>query len=182
MRVLVLGCLGEIVKSTNYGLFGDATSLISQLIGSIKNDISSLEERPVVDLVDALTKIIAQDASPKVTAEARQLLGRVHGVVSDMAVENADLVDTSFIMDYLNSINPLHKRRGLDREKTEAFLAMFRAKCQEEGTQEFVRDYLANTQLAIQATRSYGLPELEDLLVGKWTDGKRAYVEPLGHF
>lgn len=100
-----------------------------KLIDSIKNDISSLEERPVVDLVNALTKLISQRQRGKVASEALQLFSRVHSVVSDMAVENADLVDTNFIMDYLNSISTIQKRRRLDQEKTDSFLDMFRKKC-----------------------------------------------------
>ncbi len=68
-----------------------------------------------------------------VNRETSDLLKRVHSVVSDMAVENADLVDTTFIMDYLVSIRHLSKKR-LPRDKTEAFVEMSRSKFQEEST------------------------------------------------
>lgn len=102
---------------------------MSKLLDSIKNDIGDLEERPVVELVNALTKIISLQTVGRVGAEAVELLSRVHSVVSDMAVENAGLVDTNFIMDYLNSISTIQKRRRLDQDKTDAFLDMFRRKC-----------------------------------------------------
>jgi len=79
--------------------------------------------------VNALTKIISLQTVGRVGAEAVELLSRVHSVVSDMAVENAGLVDTNFIMDYLNSISTIQKRRRLDQDKTDAFLDMFRRKC-----------------------------------------------------
>jgi hypothetical protein len=51
----------------------------------------------------------------------------VHHVVSDMAIENSDLVEVSFMIDYLDAIAQIKNR--LDKDKTEAFVDMFRAKC-----------------------------------------------------
>ncbi len=76
---------------------------------------------------------MALNSRGDVNREANELLKRVHSVVSDMAVENADLVDTTFIMDYLVSIRFLSKKR-LPRDKTEAFVEMSRSKFQEEST------------------------------------------------
>ena len=84
--------------------------LTLKLIDSINNDISSLEERPVIDLMKALSKLLTQQhLQPNVQGQARDLFKRVHNVVSDMAIENQDLVDTNFIIDYLNSIST-HRR------------------------------------------------------------------------
>ena len=88
-----------------------------------------------------------------------------------MAIENQDLVDTNFIIDYLNSINT-HKRM-LENEKTESFLNMFRAKCQEEETEQYIVEYLNNIGASLDLCLKYDAPELEKLLFKKWTDGKR---------
>jgi len=131
MRVNLLQCLSEITKynqSQNF-LNHKCQTLMGALVDSIKEDISSLEERPVLDLVNVLSRLLAQGLRPQTSAKAADLLATVHGVVSDMAVENADLVEASFILDYLNAIKV--ERRRLDADKTEAFVDMFRAKCQE---------------------------------------------------
>ena len=61
MRAEMLDCLSEITKySTGENfLTGQCRSLMNSLLTSIKNDIGSLEERPVVDLVKVLTKLLA---------------------------------------------------------------------------------------------------------------------------
>ena len=143
MRVMILNRLAEISKFANPFVMQDTQKLILKLIDSINNDISSLEERPVIDLMKALSKMLTQQhLQAGVQAQARELFKRVHNVVSDMAIENQDLVDTNFIIDYLNSINT-HKRM-LENEKTESFLGMFRAKCQEEETEQYIVEYLNN--------------------------------------
>lgn len=43
-------------------------------------------------------------------------------------------------MDYLRATASMGNR--LDRDKTEAFVEMFRQKCGEEGTQQYIRDHL----------------------------------------
>lgn len=63
----------------------------------------------------------------------------------------------------------------LDRDKTEAFVEMFRQKCGEEGTQQYIRDHLQNSLMAIEVDKKHNLPELKDLILEKWTDGKRNF-------
>ena len=69
--------------------------LMHQIVQSIGEDISALDERPVIFLVDTLANILAQkiDNGP-LNRETANLLHSVHNVVSDMAVENSDLVET----------------------------------------------------------------------------------------
>ena len=68
---------------------------MTQIIQSIGVDISALDERPVLTLINTLTKIMSQrTASRELNTETLNLINNVHNVVSDMAVENADLVET----------------------------------------------------------------------------------------
>lgn len=105
---------------------------------------------------------------------ANYLYKRVHDVVSDMAVENADLVDLNFIMDYLNSINVMQRR--LDKDKTEAFVEMFRNKCQDESTVRFISDYMGNTKMLLDVQKNFQITELDDICLQKWTVGERLKI------
>ena len=60
MRVMILNRLSEISKFGNQFLMNDIQKLMLKLIDSINNDISSLEERPVIDLMKALSKLLTQ--------------------------------------------------------------------------------------------------------------------------
>jgi len=59
---------------------------MDQLIDSINGDISSLEERAVIDLMNTLSTIIGTES--KLSRKSVELSRRVHNVVTDMAVEN----------------------------------------------------------------------------------------------
>ena len=87
-----------------------------------------------------------------------------------MAVENADLVETSFLLDYLNAIK-VEKRWRLASGKTDSFVDMFRAKCKDESVGEYVCDHMVMSQSAINVSNAYAVPELDALLLRKWTDG-----------
>ena len=50
-----------------------------------------------------------------------------------MAADNSELVDTQFLMDYLNSTRFARKR--LDQESLEALLNILSTKCEEESTE-----------------------------------------------
>ena len=74
----------------------------------------SLEERAVIQLINALRQVIAvQSNQNSLMIGSLNLISRVHGVVSEMAVDNAELVDINFCMEYLNGIGPV-RNRGLD--------------------------------------------------------------------
>ena len=103
---------------------------IEKLLDSIQYDISSLEERPVVELMNALTKVMTSDMRMSLIRNAEELFSMVHTIVTEMAVNNTDLVDSNFIMDYLNSVSSLQFTK-LDSDKTQAFIQMFNEKCQE---------------------------------------------------
>lgn len=47
-------------------------------------------------------------------------------------MDNSELVDTQFLMDYLNSISRAKKR--IEADSIEALLGIFAAKCAEEST------------------------------------------------
>ena len=108
------------------------------------------------------------------------MLTKVHGVVSDMAVENADLVETTFIIDYLNAIK--HEGRRLDKDKTESFVDMFRTKCQEEQVEKYVCDHMVQALPALEVAKAYAVPELDVLLMRKWADGDRCVTALLELF
>jgi hypothetical protein len=59
-----------------------------------------------------------------------------------MAVENADLVDITFILEYLSAIRNMQKK--LDWRKTEAFVDLARNKFQDESTKKYILDVLVN--------------------------------------
>jgi len=177
MRVMILSCIVEMAKFTNGDsqIGQESFGLIKDLLESINDDISSLEERPVVELMQALTKIIALNPRNDVMQTATYLYKRVHDVVSDMAVENADLVDLNFIMDYLNSINVMQRR--LDKDKTEAFVDMFRNKCKDESTVRYISDYMMNTKMLLDVHENFQITELDDICLKKWTDGEKLKMQ-----
>lgn len=112
---------------------------MQQIIMSIGEDISALDERPVINLVNSLTKILAQKIdNNQLNRETINLMQSVHNVVSDMAVENSDLVETEFVINYMNSIASI--RRRLNKDKTESFIDMFRGKCQDEQVEQHMID------------------------------------------
>ena len=134
MRVNMLDSLSNITKynTSNEKMVNRmCQKLIQQIIMSIGEDISALDERPVINLVNSLTKILAQKLdNNQLNRETINLMQSVHNVVSDMAVENSDLVETEFVINYMNSIASI--RRRLNKDKTESFIDMFRGKCQDE--------------------------------------------------
>ena len=99
----------------------NATQIIEKILQSIEQDISSLEEQTVVFLMNNLSQMIGSNLTGNT---ASNLFKTVHNVVCEMAVENADLVDSQFVVDYLNSIR--HRRYILSRDKTDAFVDLMR--------------------------------------------------------
>jgi len=77
----------------------ECLNLMEQLIESINGDISLLEERTVISLINSLTKIASQNN--KLVGKSIDLVRRVHQVVATMAIENEGLVDTNFVFEYL---------------------------------------------------------------------------------
>ena len=142
MRVNMLDSLSNITKyhTSNEKMVNRmCQKLIQQIIMSIGEDISALDERPVINLVNSLTKILAQKLdNNQLNRETINLMQSVHNVVSDMAVENSDLVETEFVINYMNSIASI--RRRLNKDKTESFIDMFRGKCQDEQVEQYVID------------------------------------------
>jgi hypothetical protein len=63
MRSQILSRLAEISKFQNAYIQRDIQDLMATIINSIENDISSLEERPVVELMHTLNKIMSVDSS-----------------------------------------------------------------------------------------------------------------------
>ena len=142
MRVNMLDCLSNITKynSSNEKMVNRmCQKLMQQIIMSIGEDIAALDERPVINLVNSLTKILAQKIdNNQLNRETINLMQSVHNVVSDMAVENSDLVETEFVINYMNSIASI--RRRLNKDKTESFIDMFRGKCQDEQVEQHMID------------------------------------------
>ena len=50
---------------------------------------------------------------------------------------------------------------------------MFREKCQDENTEQYIVEYLVNIASSLDLVYKYDTPELEKMLLKKWTDGKR---------
>ena len=50
---------------------------------------------------------------------------------------------------------------------------MFREKCQDEQTEQYIVEYLNNIGSSLDLCLKYDTPELEKMLLKKWTDGKR---------
>jgi len=130
MRVQLLRCLSQITK---FSYANDRQSmtcqrLMGRLVDSIKEDIQSLDERPVLEVVALLSKLYAQGGlTRQLKDKVLRLSQDLHGVVCDMAVENAHMVETSFLVAYLKGLSSMQSR--LDSDKTSAFLEMFRAHC-----------------------------------------------------
>ena len=97
-----------------------------------------------------------------------------------MATDNSELVDTQFLMDYLNSTRFARKR--LDQESLEALLNILSTKCEEESTMEFIIDQQHDSKIALNIVEHYDVPVLESLLVRKWTDGKKVNNHQLAIF
>ena len=62
---------------------------MNKLIDSITDDLQSLDERPVLELVTTLTLLLAQHNRPQIQKKAVGLLGTIHDLVSQMAQENS---------------------------------------------------------------------------------------------
>lgn len=86
MRNNILGRLLEMGKYPNSIVVRHAEKLIKDLIISIGNDISSLEERPVVDLMKNLVKFEGLNLRPDVGSHAKNLSNEVNDTVTNMAV------------------------------------------------------------------------------------------------
>lgn len=106
MRNNILGKVLEMAKYPSHSVARNADRLIKDLMRSIGQDISSLEERPVVDLMNNLVKSDGLNLRPDVRAAARNLFNEVNDTVTNMAVQNAELVDLVFMMDYLSTVAP----------------------------------------------------------------------------
>ena len=95
MRVNMLDRLQQITRfGTDDRIVKNCARLMTQIAQSIGVDISALDERPVLTLITTLTKIVSQRTGRELNSETLNLLNNVHNVVCDMAVENADLVET----------------------------------------------------------------------------------------
>ena len=68
MRINMLGCLSNITKHTysNSILNSTCQTLMNKLIDSITDDLQSLDERPVLELVTTLTLLLAQHNRPQI--------------------------------------------------------------------------------------------------------------------
>jgi len=69
----------------------------------------------------------------------------------------------------------------IDKDKTAAFVGMFQSKLGGDSTQSYIRDHFRNSQVAIDVAERYNLPELENVMVEKWMDGRRTFPQLLEH-
>ena len=106
----------------------------------------------------------------------------VHNVVVDMAVDNADLVDINFTIDYLKAISPYQMQKRIDSDKTNALVKMFREKCGEASTISYINDFMNKTENAIVVASRFEVPELDEALISKWTQGKKVGDSFLLHY
>lgn len=74
------------------------------IISSIEKDISSIEERTVITLMQALGQLEAFYFAGRRSSSVSKLAAHMHNVVANMAIENAELVDVNFMIDYLHAI------------------------------------------------------------------------------
>ena len=72
-----------------------------KLLNSIEGDMSQLEERSVLNLMDALRKVHALSVSPLITRTSANHISSLHKIVCEMASENEELVDGKFCLEYL---------------------------------------------------------------------------------
>ena len=98
-----------------------------------------------------------------------------------MAVENDDLVDSTFIIDYLSSIQT--KVQVLDKSKTDAFAGLLRAKFEDESVRDYIIERYNSTEKLLAIMDRYDIKELEELLLEKWhKETNRNNVSFIDHF
>jgi hypothetical protein len=64
-------------------------------------------------------------------------------------------------------------QKRLDSVKTNALVKMFRDKCSERSTIDYINDYMNKTENAIEVANKFEVPELDDALISKWVQGKK---------
>ena len=74
--------------------------LTVELLQSLSDDISSLQERSVINMMDAFIKI-AQTDHRTLKQKSQDVAIQLHNLVNEMAQRNADLVDIHFLISYL---------------------------------------------------------------------------------
>ena len=131
MRVLVLTKLADIHKYHVNPVqpSQELPRLLDKLLLSIDNDIRSLEERPVIQLMATLSNLSGQNLRGSTRRALNNLFVKLHTVVSQMASENADLVDSNFVLDYLFTTQNLFTNRRSRRDDpctVDSFLDIFR--------------------------------------------------------
>jgi len=110
-----------------------------KLLHSIEGDLSQLEERTVLDLMDVLRKVHSTRLSLAVTEKSASLIENLHNIVCDMASENMELVDGNFALNYLNRICHIDSDL-LDQDKVKVFVDIFRMKANDPDTVSFLVD------------------------------------------
>ena len=102
MRIQILNSLADVLQHSTQGyLFNKVCQTCTMLLTSIQRDIEQLEERPVLEFIGILNKLYGTQASGQVNNLVGDLLKRVTDIVTEMAVENTDLVDANFSINYL---------------------------------------------------------------------------------
>ena len=184
MRINMLACLSNITKHIYTGniLNNSCQTLMIKLLDSITDDLSSLDERPVLELVNTLIILLSQHNRPQMQKDSVTLLNILHDKVCVMAIENSQLVDISFLLKYLQTIRFIVKTKQLDSEKTQSLIDVLRDKVQEPTVQDFFMNELMTISPAIDVANFYDIPELDQALSEKWENGQKCFDAFLPHF
>jgi hypothetical protein len=144
--------------------------LISALLKSLEEDLASLQERSVIDMMQAFVHLEGTNRS----REANRVAVQLHKLVDEMAKRNAELVDIQFLISYLSRFVNI---RILMKEKdNRSMVELLKSKFEDpEMAEKWGRD-VRNTVMPFEVGRRLNVKNLEDTLINKFLDGGQKVI------
>ncbi len=99
-------------------------NIMDKLILNLEKNFESLEEKEVIQLINAYKSM-----NPSVVANSRMFF-KITDTVSKLAVENIEMVNASFLMNYLSAFYDLPKSRQLTKEQNDSLVEILEEKIQ----------------------------------------------------
>mmetsp|Transcript_9487 Transcript_9487/g.11671 ORF Transcript_9487/g.11671 Transcript_9487/m.11671 type:complete len:205 (-) Transcript_9487:2622-3236(-) len=173
-RIQLLNTLGDVMTQAQSGsaCFNLASKNAVSLLQGIQAEIEQLEERPVLELIDACNKMIALQPSGHILHLSSEILKRLTSIVTDMACDNPDLVDINFSLNYLSRV--LKMRYNLiNHGELEKFVSIVRSKGSDVETHHYIEDKLVSVNMLLLLRDQLSMKEFDDSILRKWTHGER---------
>jgi len=144
--------------------------LISALLKSLEDDLASLQERSVIDMMQSFVHLEGTNRS----REANKVAVQLHKLVDEMAKRNAELVDIQFLISYLSRFVNI---RVLSRDKeNRSMVELLKSKFEDpELAAKFSRE-IRNTIMPFEVGRRLNVRNLEDTLITRFLSGHQKVV------